>query len=526
MKYLFLFLLLSTSTVFAQLEKNVQVEVLGRPTWQMLIPLEEQGLILIIKTDVTKAAVFRFDKNLDKLWEREVFLDAEDEPKAYTVANDRISLLFSETSGMYYQVFQFNLSSGEVNQDGFELREYFLDQDYVFLNDKVLMAGANAKGAAFFEHNFNTEIGELKADSTILGSVSVNLFEYLPEKSQIESLWSVKQKGYSNEKKKKGEFIKDAFVTHAILDTTGTVLFKTEIKQKGGKFPLDGKLVRLSNGKKVVLGTYQSNIGDKGIYVYNLSGGGDMKTYSFTSLLKGNRSLSVENIQEILKSYNFLSNKPLEGNGNIIFGGVFLKAQYQSITEQDPYNPYNSPYGGGYGRSRYGSRYGYYNQRGNSTTRQVFRGYHYPTGFVMELTPDGDLITSNRIDINNLSGQVQQALAYNERGAVSYCLKGDLAANNFNIGTKPLLYKLSDEEKGVKNMPYLPSYSEVQFWYGNYFIAEGSKSKMEAMSVNDNLVKSNTKKKRGLFGKKRKDTPASFTQIRKTIYLTKIASGG
>lgn len=529
MRYLFLIAFLLTNTVFGQLVKNVEVEVLGRPSWQMLIPLETQGLILLVKTDVTKAQVYRFDENLEKLWEKQIYLDAEAPPKAYTLAADHISLLFSETSGMYYQVFQFNLETGGIEQDGFELREYFVDQDYVFLGNKVLMAGSTQKGAAFFEHNFDLQEGHLTEDSSILGQVQVDFFEFLPKDNKIESLWSVKTKGYSDAKKKKGEFVKDAFIVHAILDTSGVILQKTEIRQSGGKFPMDGKLIRLANGTKAVIGTYQSNLGDKGIYFYSLNGENELKTYSFTSLLRGSKSLSAEDLKQILDSYKFLSNQPIQGDDKIIFGGVFIKPQYQTITQNSQYDPYYPGYGGGYGNSRYNNRYGYYNQRNNSTSKQIFRGYHYPTGFVMEFSLGGDLISSNRIDINNLSFQVQQALAYNEKGAVSYCLKGDLAANNFNIGTKPLLYKLSDETKDpttAKNMSFLAAYDGVKFWYDNFFIAEGSKSKMEAISVNDNRVEGDSPTKRGLFGKKKNKTPASYAQIRKTIYLTKIASGG
>ena len=147
-------------------------------------------------------------------------------------------------------------------------------------------------------------------------------------------------------------------------------------------------------------------------------------------------------------------------------------------------------------------------------------------GFVVELETNGELIVSNRIDINNLSGQIEPALAYNEKGAVSYCLKGDLATNNFNIGTRPMLFKLSEEDrKSIANSAAIPSYSSVKFWYDNYFIAEGSRSKIEAISVNDNLEDKKQPERRGLFGRKKNKTPATYAQVRKIIYLTKVASG-
>ncbi|WP_131458154.1 hypothetical protein [Jiulongibacter sediminis] len=525
MRKIVLAFLLATQMLYAQLDKNVEVEVVGRPSWQMMIPMQEEGLVFLVKSDVTKAMVFRFDKDLNKIWEKEVFLDAEDPPKAYTIADDHISLMFSETSGMYYQVFEFDLSTGEVDQDGFELRDFFVDQDYVFLGDKVVMAGSNEKGAAFFIHDFKNDLGALKEQGDITGKVSVNLFEYLPESNIIESLWAVKTTGYANEKKKKGEFVKDAYIVHALLDTAGNVISKTNIRQSGGKFPIDARLVRLDGDKKLVVGTYQSNAGDKGIYAFDLNGEQQLKTYSFSSVLSGRQSLSVEDLQALMTSYQFMANQPVKGNGSVFFGGTFIKAQFQTVTENDPNYSY-SPYSRGY--NRYSPYYS--NRNSRTTTRQVFRGYHYPLGFVLELTENGDLIQSNRIDINNVSFQVEPALAFNERGAVAYCLKGDLATNNFAIGNKPMLYKLSEDNRtnlAPSSLSAIPAYNGVKYWYDNYFIAEGARSKVEAVSVSDDLLKEQqAKKRKGLFGRKKESTPSTNAQVRKIIYLTKVASGG
>ena len=74
-------------------------------------------------------------------------------------------------------------------------------------------------------------------------------------------------------------------------------------------------------------------------------------------------------------------------------------------------------------------------------------------------------------------------MAYNSSGAVAYCFNGNLAARNFNIGTKPVIYKLSEETENKKNQVYLPLYQEVRFWYDNFFIANGSKTKIEVLKL-------------------------------------------
>ncbi len=512
--YITVFLMFS-HTLFAQLQKNVEVEVVGRPSWQMLIPLEDNDLLMLVKSDITKLEIFKFGQELETKWHKEVFVDAEKAPTAYTIADDHISLMFSETSGMYYQVFIVDLLTGELEQSGFELREFFQDQDYVFFDKKVIMAGKNEKGAALYKYDFTKEIGFLE-EKDLAGKVAVNQFEYNRESQTIEALWSVQTLGYADEKKKKGEFVKDAFVVYTVIDTTGQIVAQQKIVRNGTNFPMDGKMIKLPNGQKAVLGQYKSSEGDKGVYFYNLTTNEPLTTYSYAKLLSKPSSLAASDLSKLYSEFKFIPNAPLLGDGRIVFGGVFVRPEFSTVSDRSGsyYNPYD-PYGmnNGFGRNS-----GMYNMP-RTQTRQVFNGYNYPTGFVAEFGLDGQLINQNRVDINQLSGQIQSTLAYNVNGAVSYCLKGDLATNNFNIGNKPMLYKLTSEKSTDKRDNYLPTYQGVLHWYDNVFIANGSRLKIEAVSLNDNLDSSSTKKK------KKKKSPASFSQVRKIIYLTKIASG-
>lgn len=516
MRFFVLFLLFITSFSQAQLLKNIEVEVLGKPTWDMEISLGEAGMIFLVKSDVTKINMIRFDKELNQLWRKEYFLDAEKAPKAYTIADEKVSFLFSETQGMYYQVFEVKLSSGELIQSGFELREYFVDQDYVFIDQKVIMAGSNSKGAAFYQYDFQNKIGEL-IEKDIIGNVQVNLFEFLPSENKIESLWAVKVNGYSNEKKKKGQYIKDAFIVHAVFDTSGTLLSQKKIVQSGGKFPTQAQLVRLSNGDRLIMGLYQSTTGDKGIFTYGLNYDKVIKTYPFTQMLKSSKPLGNEDLQQLYANYQFILNQPILGSdGQIIFGGVFFNSQFNSVTEFDRNSdPFNNRMGGRFPNDRLGMN----RNSSRSRTREVFAGFNYPTGFVAEFSPDGNLVKQNRIDLNHQSLQIQRPLSFNKSGAVAFCVQGDVATNNFNISNKPIRYKLS-EESNNKNAS-LPHYEGVYYWFDNFFFAIGSRSKIEAISVNDNIAyAAETKKKR-----RRKKTPATFSQVRKVFYFTKIASG-
>jgi hypothetical protein len=513
---LILSILFGTYTSFGQLQQNVEIEIVGMPSWQLLIPMQADGLILFIKTDQTKAKVIHMDKNLVKIWEKDIFLDVERAPTAYTFDADNATFLFRETSGMYYQLFKFNLKSGEYSNKGFELREYFQDQDYVFLKNKLIMAGASEKGGAFYEYNFETEKGKL-IDNGIIGNVRVQEFKYNPENKKIESLWAVKTIGYSNEKRKKGAYTKEAFLSYVDFDTLGIKIFQKDLKQKNGNFPMDGKMLRI-NGNKAVIGTFQDIKGEKGIFYNDLNGSitADFKTFTYSELLKGNPEIPAADIKRLVKDYTFLMNEPVKNNDGLVVGGVFFKAEFKNVSEQ-VYDPYGNQNNG----SRYGNNSSIFGRNSTrSQTKRVFLGYNYPLGFVLNLDETGNNISSNRIDINQVSPQIKPAISYNSSGAVAFCVKGNLAAKNFNIGTKPILYKLSNDETAqTKNQNYIPQYQEVQNWYDNYFIANGSKNKLEVLKIENTSEVSKTKRKRN-----RNNVP-SFTQVRKTIYLTKIASG-
>ncbi len=198
--------------------------------------------------------------------------------------------------------------------------------------------------------------------------------------------------------------------------------------------------------------------------------------------------------------------EPIFNNQSLTVGGAFYKPEYKTVSQQvyNPYDNFSPNRTSGFGRS-------------NTRTQTVFSGYNYSIGFIANIQTNNGSVFSNRIDIKQMSPQIRQPLSFNNAGSVAYCVRGNLATKNFNIGTKPILYKLSDEEQTTANQSFLPAFQEVKFWYDNYFIANGSKNKLEVLKL-PNGEKTISKQR------KKKQSP-TFTQVRKTIYLTKIASG-
>jgi hypothetical protein len=94
-----------------------------------------------------------------KKWESDIFLDVERASTANTFDQAKFTFLFRETSGMFYQVLIWQ--RGISKNKGFEQRDYFDNQNYVFLKNKVMLAGANKAGAAFYTFDFGTEEGKM-----------------------------------------------------------------------------------------------------------------------------------------------------------------------------------------------------------------------------------------------------------------------------------------------------------------------------------------------------------------------------
>ena len=88
MRFFLLFFLVG-SFANAQLINNVQLEVVGKPSWQQTISLGDKGVLLFVKTDMTRARIYRFDENLKQQWATDVFLDVERKSTSYFIDKEK-----------------------------------------------------------------------------------------------------------------------------------------------------------------------------------------------------------------------------------------------------------------------------------------------------------------------------------------------------------------------------------------------------------------------------------------------------
>ncbi|MDZ7935747.1 MAG: hypothetical protein U5M51_12465 [Emticicia sp.] len=507
-KYIFLCLIFAFARLNAQkypvsgVLKTVEIEVSGNPTWQKVISLGSEGLLLFVKRDVTKAILIKFDTDLKKIWETEVLLDVERKPTAYFLDNQKITFLFSENQGMYYQLFSFDLKDGKTQNNGFELREYFQDQSYINIKNRILVAGMNEKGGAFYNFDFKTNEGQFLS-AELNGKVQLQHIKYNQKTNLIETLWAIKEAGYTNEKKKKGEFIKNAYVVFAKYDTLGKLISKTAIQSNAGNFPLTAQLTVIDSLTNVVTGVYQSNNGVKGIYFSKIEREKTILTkfHDYRKLMVGTESLGDEQLKKLSSTFSFLPTQTVFSENQVFFGGSFYQPTYQVVSANNP--------------DYVGYDINSYNSMQRTKTKQVLAGYNYSNGFAASFDLSGNLFKQQRMEIKQTSSDLDEVLAINNQNAVAICVKGNLVVSKPRSASESNIFKLATENDDPKNSQYIAKYRSVRNWYENYFIADGSRVKFEVIKEMSAPKEKPSKRKKG-----QRQIPE--TNVKKIIYLSKV----
>lgn len=466
----------------AQVLGSATLEVVGSPGWYKAIPLKQEGVVMIVKEDQTRFKVVKLDTRLNKIWDQDLFLDTETGPAAVALHNGRLTLMFSETSGMYYQLIDFDLRNGEYVRKGFEIREFFQDKGLIMYERRALLTGINEKGLAYFIYDFEKDTGKL-VQTELTGKIELQ--DVLKEEDDVLNILAVeKTVGYSNESKKKGEYVKSSQVTEVRIDTAGRVLGRKNVVPNAGRFPVSG--IR-QNG--LVSGIYQQPDGQKGMYFSFLKEEKNTPVfYRSFSELAGDQ-LAGKQKERFVKSVSWLVVPPAAGTDQIHIGGVFYTPKYQTVAT-------------GRGYDAYGNR---------TASRTVFSGIEFSYAQVFGLDPDGKVLFQNAIAVNQLLGQLTAPLSINSAGAVAYVLNGKVLVKNFNIGSRPIAYQLTDD-KG-DGSPYVAGYRQTLHWYDNVFLAIGTQSRIEAQQAGQPT------------GKKKKKRSIPYTQTRKTYFLTSISAG-
>ena len=476
--FYFLFALVSVQ-LNGQILHTATLEVVGSPGWYSAISLEKEGVVMLVKEDQTRFKVVRLDAHLNKLWDQDLFMDTERGPAAVRWYNGRLALLFSETSGMYYQLLDFDLQTGEYVRRGFEIREFFRDKGLIMHKDKAFLTGTNEKGLAYYVYDFQRDLGKM-VQTGLAGTVEI--CDVQEEKGGLLNVLVVeKTMGYANEAKKKGEYVRSSRVAEVRLDTAGQVVGRKEIVPHEGRFPIDA----VRKGQRVS-GLYQQPDGQKGMFFAFLKDEKNVPVFyrSFSELVA--EPLEGKQKDRFLKEASWLLVPPSGGKEEIHVGGVFYTPQYQQVSTR------------GYAGNR-------------NTSQTVFSGMEYSSARVFTLNAEGALLAENGIPVNQRLNLLFLPVSINRAGAVAYISNGKVMVRNFHIGSRPIAYQLTEDSGN--GSPYVAGYRQTLHWYDNIFLAIGTQSRIEAQQVTPAA------------GKKKKKRSIPYTQTRKTFFLTSISAG-
>lgn len=455
---IFLCLLFCAQSLFGQILSSAQLEIIGSPGWYKAVNLQEKGLVMILKEDQTRFKIVRYDALLQKRWDQELFLDTDTGPASVQVYGDRLALLFSETAGMYYQWIDFDLTTGEYLRKGFEVREYFQDKGISVWGERWVMIGTDKDGLALYVY-YPKEDRTAYLSGVLSGNYEI---QQIQAGKQLRIVAIAKTLGYANEKKKKGAYVKSSQLVVVEVDSAGRVKEQRSVVPSEGKFPVQG----YGLGEDAAYGIYQQPDGKKGVFLSSLVKEKNIpyRYYPFDELLETDDKSKAK----YLKAAQYQLLPPTEGEGSHYLGGVFYTPKWDK-----------------------------------SSTAQ---NWEYSQAQILVLDEQKQTTEVLRLALPQTVAPGTVPLSINAAGVLAYVMQGKLLLRNFQIGTKPLAYALSED----KESPFVAGYRQVQHWYGNVFLGIGTQRKTEAQHIS---------------GTKKRKRPIPYTQTRKTFYLTAISAG-
>ncbi len=506
---------------FAQQLKQVEIQANGQLDWQYLFPMDD-GVVLIYKNQFTTATVIRFDKELNLIWKSNFQVEAERTPKAFSNTKNIISILFSDNQSVIFKVFDVNLSSGEVKNSGFEIKQFFDDQDYLVVKNKVFVAGSTESGVAIYKYDKETEIGVMDSKN-IGGLLSLQSFEYNEETHLIEAAYTC-QKTYPQSKRQVNLKEKPVIISSEILflqiDTTGKIVNQVNLEQQNDNHPLNAKVHRLAGDGFALSGLYRNPNGNEGVYFAKIRGAEKefIKFYGFQELFR-DVEITPDVKKVLLTQFQFKLHEIEYKDNQFVVAGEFYRPEYQTVTDF-----VNSPFGyGGFGGGfgGFGRGYGYDPFYGNqrTQTRQVFVGYKFANGLVYTFDNLGSLKTTHLVGVDKLSKEVSESFAFSSNNELALCKSGKILVTRLDDPGIQQNYQLSTEIDPKTKTPKA-IYTTVSHWYDNIFIALGTKNIEESYQLKANELPV----EKGIFGNKKTPRNAQGIRIKRTIYLTKIAS--
>jgi len=521
LSFIFLAILsLSNFTIVkAQNPNRIEIPVKSSDAAIFNIPLGEKGVVILTQTSKTQFTIAKLDINFNQNWTLTGNVDANLDYVTHSFDGQYLHLLFSRFKSNAYSVFRIKLTDGKFEKYQIYSVDKMEISNFKVLNKSVFIGGIiNSQPMVLFTNLAQKSTRILP--SVVKGQSEIQSMDLDTAQQLINITYT------SGNKPKNYQLIVRSF------DEEGNQYNQIVMEPNEEYAMMNAKSNQINDSLQVVVGTYghKNTIGSnkgptsQGIY-FNSFLDGNLQNSKFYSFTKFRNFFNFLGEKQKVKQEKKIKSKEDKGEDLrldyrlIVHDIIKEKDTYYVIAESfyadyknynSAFNPYGTLYGGytipgyalspfsfyspwsslynpyrwGYGYyglyspfSSYYSPWGYrgYGYYGN---QQQFDGWVYTHAVIVAFDSEGNLLWDKSIDLNEskeekLTEKVKASIQ-NEQIILSF-------ASNDQIISKIISLDGSQEKEEAKKMEVMEegdkvkksSKTQLNYWYGNYFIANG-----------------------------------------------------
>jgi hypothetical protein len=483
---LFLFMALSAQ-LQAQSVKRIELPLSGNTAYQT-VPLGEKGVLLISKPDRGTFNVQKFDANLDRVWSIDGPIEANLDYVTSSYDGQAVFLLFSRYRSSLYQIVKVNVGPGFVETFTINTLDRFEITDFKTLGYSVFMAGMVRNEPVLIFTQLTTAQTKV-LPSAIKGSNAIQTVEVDTAHHLVNVCFAVK----------KGRQTK---LVARSYEETGELYTQVSVDPEDEFSLLSGRLQVLNDSVRIIIGTYgyrnmqtSSTAASQGLYISKILNDETVftKYHSFTdfkNFFKFMNERQQEKIERRIKKKKESGND-LKLNYRLLVHDIVPKDNHYLLVAEAFYPEYryqnNNMMGGfGYGGFGYPFGMGLYNPYlwnpmygGRGYNQQVFDGFTYTHAIVTDIDQNGNLVWDNSINFDNVKSmdlkekiRVQtfsngnSRLVYSHNGSIkSKIIKGNQVIDSDRV--------IPNETNVEGDKVRKTSTDDIDYWYGNFFLAWG-----------------------------------------------------
>jgi hypothetical protein len=501
----FFTLLLSSGNIFGQRVEIEQKKLGANP---QIVPIGKEGLIIFYETTQRVAGMRRewvftkYDTTFKEVWSKEYAVERNREYSKYDLENENL-YLFLTSSTREITILTLHLADGSIRTTDSRIIENSAFTDFNVISNKAFITGRTSPtgGQNCLQGVFNCTCIPLLTGATvykikpIIYSVDLKGTETPIKKvdfKEIKGHGSIVVSEPSSDNKQLDCMVKNylkprdpPIIQLRRYNADGKELRKTTLKSETNNELITGKLNNLSDSEQVLMGTYSikskgrkfvfndfNNVASEGMYFGKYENGSqkflkffefkkfgfyqkmldDWSTYNNSSVVNQKRRSRMENRP---LSYLLLVHDIIEKNNQYLIVAETYILSYHTEC-----------------RTTYSSNGGSY-----QTCYQVFDGYIVTGAIVAGFSKEGEKLWDNFVSISSspsytLRPRVNVVPKENEV-QLTYAFGGNLETK---IVKGSAVTGLSSQSLDMAYHGDHVKYtwqSDVNYWYGNYYVAHG-----------------------------------------------------